>query len=200
LWEYSPKLILSTIIEAIAMSIMEVFATMIFVRLLISHVEIGKSFIEIIPLFIIILTIIIILRGGSAIIRSYVKPLQVIKFKQKIETELFKKAKDIELNNFDNEDYYNKNIWAMQNASESILNSLNTIGGTIRYSLSIIGTLAVIFTIDSSIIALIVFCVILSTIIANFSEKYRFRITKAQTPNKKRQQYIQRLFTLRCCS
>ena len=106
LWEYSPKLILSTIIEAIAMSIMEVFATMIFVRLLISHVEIGKSFIEIIPLFIIILTIIIILRGGSAIIRSYVKPLQVIKFKQKIETELFKKAKDIELNNFDNEDYY----------------------------------------------------------------------------------------------
>ena len=151
LWEYSPKLILSTIIEAIAMSIMEVFATMIFVRLLISHVEIGKSFIEIIPLFIIILTIIIILRGGSAIIRSYVKPLQVIKFKQKIETELFKKAKDIELNNFDNEDYYNKNIWAMQNASESILNSLNTIGGTIRYSLSIIGTLAVIFIIDSSV-------------------------------------------------
>jgi len=195
--QHSPKLILSTIAESVAMSIMEVCATMVFVRTLISYVESGKSFVAIIPLFIIILAVIILLRGGSAIIQSYIKPLQVIKFKQKIETELFEKAKEIDLEKYDNEDYYNKNIWAMQNAAESILNSLNTIGGTIRYILSIIGTLAVIFTIDSSIIALIVLCVILSTAVTMISEKYRYRSTKAQTVNKKRQQYIQRLFTLK---
>lgn len=124
------------------------------------------------------------------------KPLMNQKLSLRMHEELFVKAHTLDLSCFDDPEFYNDFVWAMNEADKRALEVLENTRRLIERIIASTTLLGLILTVDP-VIALILFLSSCITIVCNLlGNKISFEADKAQNPLKRKKDYINRVYHL----
>lgn len=109
-----PSAVIAEYTRRLCQSIFQVFSTVVFWEVVLKHIEKGASFQSIIP-FLIIFTVVAILSYGiTSFCNNVVLPIGNQKIYENMHLMMFKKATDVELECYENKEFYDKYMKAVK--------------------------------------------------------------------------------------
>ena len=123
-------------------------------------------------------------------------PEQSQKLKNSIKIELLKKVKNIDYSQFENTEFYDKYIRAIQEADGRAINVINSIKDFIRNLSSLAAILAVIVILDPVIIIISVVSLGLTMLVSLANNKLYYKQDTERLPLNRENDYINRVFYL----
>ena len=127
-----------------------------------------------------------------------VKPNLHHKLNQGIHTELFRKTREIDVACYDDPEFYNDFVWAMDEASSraiKILEDLTRMTARLMALITILGTLAAA-KLDAIIIIVCCGVGVVNCIVNHFGNKTYYAEEKERKPLSRKQSYINRVYHL----
>lgn len=118
------------------------------------------------------------------------------KINRNVREMLYEKAKSIDIACYDNPEYYNDFVFAMDNAAERVDNVLNGVGGLICDILLLAVAGGYIMLINKEAMLFVAVSFTASYILKLFINKNRFNLEKIINPLRRRRDYINRVFYL----
>ncbi|MCI8372057.1 MAG: ABC transporter ATP-binding protein [Lachnospiraceae bacterium] len=115
---------------------------------------------------------------------------------EKMHSELFQKAKDMELACYDNPAFYNDFVWAMSQADGKALDVMRNFGLFISQSAKIFTVIAIILSIDWFGIVIIAVSFVVSLLIQSYLNKNEYALSLEQNPLQRKRDYISRVMYL----
>jgi len=118
------------------------------------------------------------------------------KLQQKLHKTLFEKARSLDLACYDDPEFYNDFVWAIQESDSRIVGILEDTGKLINRITSCATIIGVLLTIDFSIILTILAFVGISAVLNLWRQKIMLKASVEVMPKKRKTSYIQRVFSL----
>ena len=123
-------------------------------------------------------------------------PLMRKKLHLRMHEELFVKARSLDLSCFDDPEFYNDFVWAMNESDKRAVEVIEDTGKLINRVVASFTLFGILFTVDP-IIAVILFVSSLVTVVCNLEgNKVSFRHSKEQNPLDRKKAYINRVYHL----
>lgn len=191
----TPSIVVSILVSNIISGLLNSVSTL-FTYFLLNSLDEGKSFDEILP---------IIIWTGTFYVMSYLffgwylkyyDQLIRRKLFMKLHTELFKKAYSLDVSCYDDPEFYNDFVWAMDNAGGESTSLLTDFASLIRGVVSGGTMVGILLTIDPIMAGILFASSIISIIAFHYGNKYSFEQEKAQKPLYRVRNYINRIFYL----
>ena len=126
------------------------------------------------------------------------KPNLHHKLNRAIHTELFRKTREIDVACYDDPEFYNDFVWAMDEASSrsiKILEDLTRLVARLISLITILGTL-IAAKLDAVIIVIVCSIGVISCIVNHFGNKTSYAQEKERKPLSRKQNYINRVYHL----
>lgn len=140
--------------------------------------------------------VIVIGNIGSTIFYEIFLPKQRERLHYKLYTAIYEKAAKMDYQAYDNPEYYNDLVLAMNSMNERVDRVLSDAQDIIRLLTSILSITAVIASIDPLCLVFIVLCVGIMIPIGRLIAKVNVRRTEAMTPLDRKNLYFSRVFYL----
>lgn len=196
MFKASPVLVIGEMIWGILLNLPERLISVLGVKYIIDVMQSGERPERIYYAVIVIALVIIISRSASWIFREFIWNVEREKCYYALNKGLYKKAKSLDLESYDNPDFYNSFILTIESSSDNIQNLLGLVRNYFGNVIALITISGVLLTIDP-------FClVIILAVIAVFmplSRKIGELQTERQVENARyhrRSDYFQRIFYL----
>lgn len=195
LWKYCPAYIVLSCISAIA-SVADILINVLFVRALINSLIRHEPFGDIIQLTMLVIGIMIVTYVFNLFFRDYYSPYIMNYIHKKVQGELIQKASEVDLESYDNPEFYNRYVWLMNDADFRALETLRTMTECIRHVLSITFVFSIIIFIDPLLLLFSVIPLFLSLIINTRMSKIRYQMDEQKMPYERKRDYVKRVFYL----
>ena len=128
--------------------------------------------------------------------RCVINPLLKQKLHLRMHEELFVKSHSLDLSCFDDPEFYNDFVWAMNESDKRAVEVVEDTGRLISRIVSSFATFGILFTIDT-VIATILFVASVITVAANLvGNKISFKHSKESNPLWRKKSYINRVYHL----
>lgn len=125
-----------------------------------------------------------------------INPLLRQKLHLRMHEELFVKSRSLDLSCFDDPEFYNDFVWAMNESDTRAIEVIEDTGKLINRIVSSFATFGILFTVDT-VIALILFTSSVITVVANLiGNKVSFKHSKESNPLWRKKSYINRVYHL----
>ena len=127
-----------------------------------------------------------------------IKPNLHHKLDHRIHTELFMKTKEIDVACYDDPEFYNDFVWAMDEASSrslKILADLNTLAARVIALVTILGTL-IAADIDMVVIYVVCGMGVVGCVVNYFGNKIGYKHEKEKKPLNRKRDYLNRVYHL----
>ena len=195
---YAPDLVIASFLEegvlqGIHNSIYSVFTLYLF-----NALDLGEPFSKIAKLIGLMALWYAFFFTVSRTYHRVIKPNLHHKLNNAIHTELFRKTCEIDVACYDDPEFYNDFVWAMDEASSrsiKILDDLNRIAKQIISLITVLGTL-IAAKLDTVIIVVILLMGVLSCVVNHFGNKTYYAQEKERKPLSRKQSYINRVYHL----
>lgn len=191
-----PLFFVVTIIDNIFLGILNSYATVLFVKILIDQLTAGIYFFDILSL---IGKLFFFYLFGYIIHVWYLhilKPKSSYMLHEKIQSMLFKQASAIDLSCYDNPSYYDNFIWSMKEADRQALSLIEDIGTFCNRVISVSTIIIILSTIDALISIFIAISIIVSLIIKLMRTKAAYNRDQNLYPVQRQEEYIDRIYYL----
>ena len=159
-------------------------------------VEFGRPFREV-AIFIIILFF-LILAGMifGAFAEEFFARKGLPKIKQKVKCMLYEKAQELDLECYDNPEYYNEFVLAVSEADKQVDRMLELLS-KVTYGLTVLFTTGIFFLVKDSVsIFFVIFSFASSFIFMQIFNKINYKIRLEKNPNERKRAYVNRVFYL----
>lgn len=194
IWKIDAKYILLMIMIAVLTSIFNVINLSIlrYITDTLTKKETGHFLGVIGVMFLLSIAIAVI--NGSA---SYLyEPLLQNRIVERIQKDIYTKAKKFDLEEFENESFYNLYYFVVENGKTGIINSVTLTMGVLTSVLSVLGISSIILQYDLLIIACAFLGVLISCICSMKMKKMQYEYKMAAIPYNREIDYIHRIFYL----
>lgn len=195
IYRFSPMLFALTIIAAIA-EFCFTFFNLLFIKRLVQEVTDGNSFAVICGIIVIWCIAYLILRFLIISIDNYFRPIYTKVLIKGLEKYLYDKAAKVDIECYDNTEYYNEFIWTTNNSGEMVTGACNSLGAFWGYILQISGVISIVILIDPSLSVLTFVSVALNIVVASSLEKKKVEYRKEIVGKEKVERYVERVFYL----
>lgn len=146
------------------------------------------------------LAVVLIANISFSLMRAYYDEIFFLKRKtilfEKMHTELFEKAKDMELACYDNPSFYNDYVWAISQADDRALEVLGNVGAFLKQIAGFTTVFAIILSINWIGIAIVFVSFIVSFLFMSFSNKYEYARSKEKNFLQRKRDYVSRVMYL----
>lgn len=197
MWKYSPKFLIFTGILKLLGYFEWIFFSAFFLRFIIEALEQKESLGSII-LFVAVVGIV---EGGVVLFTSFVNmkviPVEQIVIADRMNDDIIKKARSVDLKCFDDSDYYNKYTLAMDGAEQKLMNIVQNIWGCIFGALTTIVAFIIMFKIDRIVGVFVAFPLIGNFLFGSILGKLVFKRNNDLARYRRRISYINRIIYLR---
>lgn len=170
-----------------------IFYSAFFIRFVINSAANGESFERI--LFFLGVTILVF--GGLSFYNSYlqsgIKPLTDITIYKKLYRKLYKKATNVELECFENSEFYNRYTMAIESANDKVIATIDNIWSILFGAIAAITAFAIMYQIDRYAILFVISPIIGNFVFGAILNKIIYRLYQEQTPYKRKAEYINRV-------
>lgn len=195
IYRFSPMLFAFTIIAAIA-EFCFTFFNLLFTKRLVQEITDGNEFAVICVTIAVWCIAYLLLRFLIISIDNYFRPVYTKVLIKGLEKYLYDKAAKVDLECYDNSEYYNEFIWATNNSGEMVTGACNSLGAFLGYVLQISGVISMVVLIDPSLSALTFVSVALNIVVVSSLEKKKVEYRKEIVGKEKVERYVERVFYL----
>lgn len=129
-------------------------------------------------------------------VETRLKPLSREKIRRRIRMELYRKAAEMDLKNYDDPNYYNEFVWAMGEAAQRTDSVIGTFANFIGEIAGIVVMAGYVLSQDVFGLALTAVSVGLLLVLSNLYNKYRLAFQEKLKPLERKRDYIGRVFYL----
>lgn len=124
------------------------------------------------------------------------KPISKEKIHRRIRLELYKKAAELDLKNYDDPEFYNEFVWAMGEAAERTESVIGSCAALIGETVGIFVVAGYVMSQDAVGLLLTGISVLLLLLLTNLYNRYRIRFREQIRPLERKRDYISRVFYL----
>lgn len=195
IFRFSPMLFAFTIIAAVA-EFCFTFFNLLFTKKLVQEITDGNTFSTICTIIIIWCIVYLILRFLIISTDNYFRPIYTKVLLKGLEKYLYDKAAKVDIECYDNTEYYNEFIWATNNSGEMVTSACNSIGAFLGYILQISGVISMVVLIDPSLSILTFVSVAFSIAVSSALERKKVKYRREIVGNEKMERYVERVFYL----
>lgn len=168
----------------------------IFTYTLLNTIDTGGDFPYAVKIIIVMSIVITLFSAYEALYHNVINPLVKQKLRLRMHEELFIKARSLDLSCFDDPEFYNDFIWAMEQSDNRAIQVADDVQRLIQSIVSLSMSLGILLTIDP-LVALILFVTsgisVAATLIDN---KIEFNKSKIANPLHRKSKYINRVYHL----
>ncbi len=193
IFKYTPGLVIYLILLKAVGAVAGVLSYVYVAKSVLDAVQKGGTISDVLLLIVAAVAInIIMILLRSAYEGSYLPQKKEVLF-QKMHSELFLKAQDMELACYDNPHFYTDFVWAMGEANDKALAVLESMGEFIYHLTSIASIAAIIVSVDVLGIIVAVVSVLFAFVGSVACNKLEFELSVKQTPIQRRRDYTSRV-------
>jgi len=195
IFKHSPMLVVLMlghgIINGIRNSIGVLFTALVFDAL-----GRGAPFSEFIPIFLLETSAIIISWLYGRINYLYLRPWMQNKLHYAMHNEIFEKSMEADLSCFDDPEFYNDFVWAMDESDTRAVNVLERVSQFINYIITLVTTFTIVFSVSVTVVIV----ALVRSIVVFFVQKYNNKLLLSYNteikPLNRKENYINRIFHL----
>ena len=192
----SPTLVIGELLNGIIRILPGRLVSVIGIKYIIDVVTSGERLERIYYAVILIAAAVVGGRLLTLIFREFYWNMAREKLYYKLNRQLYDKAKSLDLESYDNPDFYNNFILTIESSSENIAGILGMIQWYVGNIISFITISAVIFTIDPWCLVIIIGTVLLFLPVSRKLSKLQYERRVENTKYHRRSDYFQRIFYL----
>ncbi len=173
-----------------------IFYSGFFIRFVINSVETNQSFGRI---MIFLIVTILVFCSLSVYFNYYeygVKPLTDTVIYKSLYRKLYKKAMNVELECFENSEFYNKYTMALESANDKVIATNDNIWSIVSGGIAAVISFAVMYEIDQYAILFVIFPIIGNFVFGAILNRITYRLYEDQTPYNRKAEYVNRVIHL----
>ena len=197
LWKMCPQMVVHTAIIKALYYFGWLFYSAFFMRYVINALQSGETF----KAIMIFIGLTIAVFASMALYNSYVmgsvKPVANSEINKKLYQELFKKSRNVELECFENSDFYDKYTLAMKNADTRLIETVDMLFGLIFGFIASICAFIFMFQVDRLSVAFILLPIIGNFVFRTLNSRIDYKRNKDMAPHNRRIDYINRIMYLK---
>ena len=196
LWGISPKLVITNGISEFFDYFEWLFFSAFFMRFVIEYLERGEAFSKIFVFIVITISVLGFLALFHAIKLKYIYPICKTKVNKELFKILFKKASNVELECFENSDFYDKYTLAMEKSDERLTRTVEVIFGVIFGAIASVCAFVFMYRVDKLSVLFIIFPIIGNFGFNRLQSKIDYNRNKDMAPHNRKIAYINRVMYL----
>lgn len=164
---------------------------------IINCIQYGKPFRDVLIFVGIVFAVVVFfVQILNSLMDAKITPKATEKIKKRIRKELYQKAAELDLESYDDPDFYNEFVWAMSEANTRLPQVINTFSVFIGEIIGILVIGGFVLTQDIFGILLTAIAVGLTLFISNLYNKLKLRFMEKLKPLERKRDYISRVFYL----
>ncbi len=173
------------------------FYSAFFMRYVINALQTGETFKAIMIFIGITVAVFASMALYNSFIQGYVAPVANASLNKQLYQKLFKKARNVELECFENSDFYDKYTLAMKNADTNLYNTVDQLFGLLFGFIASICAFIFMFKVDSFSVAFILLPIIGNFYFRILNSRIDYQRNKEMAPHNRRIDYINRIMYLK---
>ena len=196
-WEMCPRQVVHRAISRFLYYVGWLFYSAFFMRYVINALQEGKPF----KAIMIFVAITVGVFAGMALYNSYIlgviAPIADAEINKKLYQKLFKKSRNVELECFENADFYDKYTLAMKNADTRLTETVDTFFGTVFGFIASICAFIFMYKVDKLSVFFLLLPVIGNFYFRRLNSHVDYERNKEMAPHNRRIDYINRIMYLK---
>ena len=173
--KYTPAFFFWTIIEGIVWGCIHSFTSVLFVKSLFDKIEAQAPFSDILSLVSIMAAFFILAYIFHEWYWQLIEPTARQALHQRMQSDLFRQAKALDLSCYDNPDFYTDFVWAISEADSRAVMVAEDMGKVINRVISTSVIIGILFTVDILIVLAICFSVAVTVLLKLWRTKIQFK-------------------------
>ena len=173
------------------------FYSAFFMRYVINALQSGESFQAIMIFIGITVAVFASMALYNSYIQGYVAPVANASLNKQLYQKLFKKARNVELECFENSDFYDKYTLAMKNADTNLYNTVDQLFGVLFGFVASICAFVFMFKVDKLSVTFILLPIIGNFYFRILNSRIDYKRNKEMAPQNRRIDYINRIMYLK---
>ena len=195
IWKAAPLYITYYFISSIVYSVVDFLSGTFLLRLIVNSVQRGFDSKRILIYIFVILSMNLFVNVINAFVSDIILAGSHSKIEAAIHQRMFKQAQQVELSCYENPEFYEKYVRAMEGANGHVLSVMYTLDGLIWRTINLLGNSLLIFTIDPIFIIFALIPLFLG-FVKKKNNKLKHQYNVDSNPYKRRKAYIKRTFYL----
>ena len=184
--------VISTFLDAIDNTVYSIFFFPFILNAVNSKME-AKKYILVCGIFIAVKLLTIIFNMYR---NNVVNPLSGIDISKGFQTKLLNKVSRIDLDCYDNTEYYNQYIWTLNDCESRAISALDTLSGWFNNLLMVISVVSILVIYQPIILFVSCIAIFTSTLINKYINKLNFKYDQEKQIDQRKMDYAYRLFYL----
>ncbi|MCQ2593468.1 MAG: ABC transporter ATP-binding protein/permease [Treponema sp.] len=197
LFSISPKLVVHGAISRFLGYFEWLFYSAFFMRFVINSLETGQAFSHIMIFLGITVTVFSLMSLYRSYLDGYVYPVCRAQVNKKLYQKLFQKSRNVELECFENSDFYDKYTLAMKNADNQLCQSVEVLFGVFFGAIASVCAFAFMYQVDKISVLFILFPIIGNFFFKRVNNKIDYNRNKDMAPHNRKVDYINRVMYLK---
>lgn len=196
-WGFSKRLVVHTAMTKFLGYFEWLFYSAFFMRYVINAMEYGASYMKLMGF----LGVSVLVFGLISLYNSFVSdkflPVARVELSDRISRMLFKKARNVDLTCFEDNEFYNRYTLAMETADSRIEEALNGIWGVVFGAIATIVAFLVMYDIDHIVVLFVLFPLVGNFIFGKFVGNIVYSRNRESAQYNRRIEYINRVMYMR---
>ena len=197
LWSMSPRLVVHGAISRFLGYFEWLFYSAFFMRFVINSLETGQAFGHIMIFLGITVTVFSLMSLYNSYLNGHVYPVCKAEVNKKLYQKLFRKSRNVELECFENTDFYDKYTLAMKNADVQLCTTVEMLFGVFFGVIASICAFTFMFQVDKLSVLFILFPIIGNFFFKRVVINIDYKRNKDMAPHNRRIDYINRVMYLK---
>lgn len=192
---YSPLYFISILFIKLIMGGTSLLFT-IFVKVLFDMVESGKPFINITVAIVIYISINLLSSTLTRLYNILMEKRLKLNFHKNIQTDLYKKVSEVELECYDNPEFYSEYIFTASQVEERCYGVAENVAQLISIVFILPSFIAIVISLEINIILIFIIIIIFSSMFKSIKAKINFKKAQEEVPINRKGDYVSRIFYL----
>ena len=197
LWKMSPSLVFHMAFSRFLGYFEWLFYSAFFMRYVINSLETQKSFSTIMTFIIVTVVVFASMSLYHSYLDGKVFPIATVQVNKKLYQKIFKKARNVELECFEDSDFYDKYTLAIKDADNQLIKSVEVFFGVIFGAIASVCAFMFMFQVDKYSVLFILFPFIGNFIFKRVNSKIDYNRNKDMAPHNRKIDYINRVMYLK---
>ena len=196
-WKMCPRRVVHMALARLLYYFGWLFYSAFFMRYVINALQTGETFRAIMIFIGITIAVFASMALYNSFIQGSVKPTTDAEINKKLYQKLFKKSRNVELECFENSDFYDKYTLAMKNADTRLVETVDMLFGLLFGFIASICAFIFMFQVDRLSVAFILLPIIGNFFFRILNSRIDYRRNKEMAPHNRRIDYINRIMYLK---
>ena len=197
--KYAPFYVVFTVVDGVVWGInnsIELYYT----KILFDMIGNGTPFLKVLNLIIFMAVYNLLLFAYHYWYMKYKMPMIQKNLQYRLHTELFEKARSLDLSCYDDPEFYNDFIWSINESDTRVQKQLDDLGKLINRTVASVLVTGLIVTIHPILALIILFFTVLRIVFQMWKAKEDYKRAQDFVPLDRKTDYINRMFRLADCA